>query len=45
MFKVAEEDASEVSCAEVADEFEVFEVELVVGGEVGDGFNGGPMWV
>lgn len=39
------EDASEVAGSEMADEFEVAEMEAAVWGEVCGGVNGGPVWI
>ncbi len=38
--EVTKEDTAEVACAEVAEEFEVTEVEFTVGGDVCGGFDG-----
>lgn len=43
--EAAEEDAAEVAGAEVANEFEVAEVDGATGGEGGGGFDGGPVGV
>lgn len=42
---MTEEDSTEVSGAEMADELEMAEVETAVGGESGGGVDGGPMWI
>ena len=43
--EAAEENAAEIACPEVTEELQVAEVEFSVRGEIGGGFNGGPMRV
>lgn len=43
--EAAKENSTEISGSDVADEFEVAEVEVAVGGEIGGGSDGGPVGI